>query len=356
MSSPKTHQRDSTPTLLRWRSLKRQSLAITTIVILCLLSFLVSGLPQSTSGSRSANRKPEEPARLSDAVSVQARGRGNPTINLSDGHQLLTSYVGPEELRLALEQNQAEPLSLASADFDEDGGPDLASGYGYDGRGIVTLLRGNVDSIYPNAPEAKQRQANGTFTAAPFLSPAQVFDAPVAADFIGAGDFDSDSHWDVVVASRTTKALYLLSGDGRGGFASPREIALPGVVTAMTTGEINRADGLTDLVIGVTGERGSQVLVFEGPEGALRAQPEVFDLPAPATSLALGQLDRDYTMDLAIAAGNQLLIVQGRDRKLSLEESLRAKVAPAVTSSRAWGASGSDHDASDALRYAGRNS
>ena len=257
-------------------------------------------------------------------------------INLNDGHDLLTSYVGSGELRSALEQNLAQPLSLASADFDEDGVPDLVSGYSYNGHGIVTLLRGNVDSIYPNAPEAKQRKADGTFTDAPFLSPAQVFDAPVAADFIGAGDFDADGHWDVVVASRTTKALYLLSGDGRGGFAYPREIALPGVVTAMTTGEVNRADGLTDLVIGVTGERGSQVLAFEGPNGALRAEPEGFELKAAATSLALGQLDNEYTMDLAIAAGNEVLILQGRDRKLSLGETQRAKVPTARFSSRSF--------------------
>src|SRR5207244_4906603 len=100
---------------------------------------------------------------------------------------------------------------------------------------IVTLLLGNVDSIYPNAPEAKQRKANGTFTDAPFLSPARVFGAPVAADFIGEGDFDGDSHWDVVIASRTRNALYLFSGDGHGGFASPAEIDLAGPVTALTT-------------------------------------------------------------------------------------------------------------------------
>src|SRR5207237_6723866 len=113
-------------------------------------------------------------ARLSDKVSVHASGRGNPTINLSDGHDLLTSYIGPDELRVALEQNLAQPLSLTSADFDEDGVPDLISGYAYNGRGILTLLRGNVDSIYPNAPEAQQRKSNGTFTYAPLLSPGQL--------------------------------------------------------------------------------------------------------------------------------------------------------------------------------------
>ena len=110
-------------------------------------------------------------ARLSATPTVQA-AHINPEISLQNGYDLLTTYTGPAELTKALEQNLAQPLSLASADFDEDGVPDLISGYSYGGRGIVTLLRGNIDSIYPNAPEAKQRKANGEFTDAPFLSPA----------------------------------------------------------------------------------------------------------------------------------------------------------------------------------------
>ena len=101
-------------------------------------------------------------ARLSHVATMKTKSRGNPTVQLLDGHDILTPYVGPRELRTALEKNQAEPLNLASADFDEDGTPDLVTGYSFAGRGIVTLMRGNVDAIYPNAPAAKQRRANGT--------------------------------------------------------------------------------------------------------------------------------------------------------------------------------------------------
>jgi hypothetical protein len=335
MHCPPIRLRSVPPKARLSRLPSRGPIAIVTILTFCLLPFLVHALVKTeTPKKQLADNQPQRLARLSETVSVHAAGRGKPTINLSDGRDVLTSYVGPDELRVALEQNQAEPLSLASADFDEDGVPDLVSGYSYNGRGIVTLLRGNVDSIYPNAPEAKARRAEGTFTDAPFLSPAGVFGSPVAADFIGAGDFDGDGHWDVLVASRTHNALYLLSGDGHGGFQPAQEIVLPGTVTAMTTGEINRADGLTDVVVGITNEQGSKVLVFEGPNGALKAQPEALPMPNTATSLALGQLDNSYEIDLAIAAGNELLVVHGRDRKLSLDESLRAKVPYAVTSSR----------------------
>src|SRR5215471_19209010 len=105
----------------------------------------------STAGLRSpaeAKKKGESErgahqlARLSEEVSIRAAGRGNPYINLGDGHDLLTQYEGENRLVTALESNQAKPLSLASADFDEDGVPDLASGYDGAGGGIVCLHRG----------------------------------------------------------------------------------------------------------------------------------------------------------------------------------------------------------------------
>ncbi|MFY9573185.1 MAG: FG-GAP-like repeat-containing protein, partial [Blastocatellia bacterium] len=275
-------------------------------------------------------------ATMSDEISVHAAGRGNPWINLDDGHELITSYSGPPEITQLLERNGARSFSLCSADFDEDGVPDLISGYAARNTGIITLIRGNVDSIYPNAPEAKQRRAKGIFTDAPFLSPAFVFGVPEAADFIGAGDFDADGHWDVVTAARGGYKLYLMSGDGKGGLRETKRIDLTGGVTAMVVGEINRRDGLNDVVVGVSGEQGAKVLVFEGAEGALRAKPETFDLRSEATSLALGQLDDSYEMDLAIAAGRELMIVHGRDRRLSLDQRRQAEVPEAFINSRSF--------------------
>ncbi|MEW6207232.1 MAG: FG-GAP-like repeat-containing protein [Acidobacteriota bacterium] len=264
---------------------------------------------------------PAKPAieldRLSDEVSLHAAGRGNPSISLSDGRELMTSYIGQDRLVEAIENNEARGLSLASADFDEDGVADLICGYGFAQEGVITLHRGNVDSIYPNSPEATHRKAEGALTDAPFLAPARVFALAEPADFIGAGDFDADGHWDVVAASRGGDKLLLLTGDGKGGLSESRQVELPDRVTAMVVGEINRRDGLDDVVVGVYCADGPKALVFEGPEGALRAKPEIFDMPDEVTSLALGQLDESYEMDLAIAAGHNLVIAHGRDRKLS---------------------------------------
>src|SRR2546428_1930952 len=229
MPYPPVRRQHLTRRLPSRRILKARTIALITILALCSIPFLARAFAKAKSNSTQHGKpQPAKLARLSETVSIHPAGRGNPTINLSDGHDLLTSYGGPDELRQALEENLAEPLSLASADFDEDGVPDLISGYAYNGHGIMTLLRGNVDSIYPNAPEAKQRKTNGTFTDAPFLSPAQITAAPVTPDFIGAGDFDADGHWDMVAASRARSSLFLFSGDGHGGFTTAQEVALSG--------------------------------------------------------------------------------------------------------------------------------
>jgi len=290
------------------------------------------GVFKAATSHSSVNRDPEANlARLSDEVTIRVTGSTNRRINLSDGHDVITSYVGPEQLVRPLEQDQAQPLSLASADFDEDGVRDLISGYALpDGSGIITLHRGNIDSIYPNAPEAKQRKAEGTFTESPFLSPAHVFALPVAPDFIGAGDFDADGHWDVVAASRKDKALYFLLGDGAGELGNVRRIGLPGFPTAMAVGDINRQDGLADVVVGISGGNGPNVMVFEGPEGVLGSKPEVFQMPAEVNSLALGQPAGGPSTGLAVAAGRELVIIGGRDRKLSMDMSQQAAIRDAT--------------------------
>src|SRR5437588_5598204 len=336
-------------------------LAVTIGLIQCFLLIRSRAASHASRGKQNtrSSQTTRERGRLSKPVALHAAGRGRPLMNLDDGHDLLTDYVGTNQtqtdsLRYAFQSGGARPLALASGDFDEDGVPDLLSAFtGSAGvppaSGFIILHRGNVDSIYPNTHEAEERKARGEFTDAPFLSPAIIFQVPTEPDFIGAGDFDADGHLDLVMAARGGNQLYWMRGDGHGGFGSTQVIELPGRVAAMTVGEINRRDGLADVVIGIdrsanAGSAGvppavdegaggtpaypAQLLVFEGPEGALKHEPETIALPAPATSLALGRLDDSYEMDLAVAAGNDLVIVHGRDRKLSIDEEERSKVAP----------------------------
>jgi beta-propeller repeat-containing protein/BACON domain-containing protein/all-beta uncharacterized protein/S-layer family protein len=299
------------------------------LAVVCVLALQLIAPQSLPSRSPSANETRAEQTNTRDRVSVRAASRGTTSINFSDGRDVLAGYVGPDELKQALEANRARPLSLCSADFDKDGVFDLVSGYAGPASGIITLHRGNVDSMYPNSPEAKQRRSEGAFTESPFLGPAQVFSVPEAADFLAAGDFDADGDSDVLAARRGGDKLYLLAGDGRGGFEPAKEIQLPGRLTTLIAGEINRRDGLIDVVVGVTTDGGPKALVFEGPEGVLRAEPEIFALPAEAVSMALGQLDEDFASDLVIATGREMMIVHGRDRKLSLGKESQSEVRAA---------------------------
>lgn len=281
-------------------------------LVLVLTFILITCLPPGTSLGNMEGAMQQ--AALSERISIRAAGRGNPYFNFKDGRDVVTAFSGPYELQQALKQNQLRQSTLASADFDEDGVPDLLSAYAGAGGGIITLYRGDINSIYPNSPEAKHLKAAGEFSGSPFLSPARIFALPEAADFVAAGDYDNDGHWDVVAAARGSEALHLLAGDGKGSFAVARQVDLPGRVTSLTSGEINRADGLADLVIGITAASGPEVMVFEGPQGALKHNPVAIGLEAGATALALGQLDEGYEIDLAVAAGDELMIVHGQDR------------------------------------------
>ncbi len=229
------------------------------------------------------------------------------------------------------------PLALASGDFDEDGMPDLLIGYASGDAGALKLRRGDIAAVYTgyrSTNSAAQETANE-----PFRGPEGGARLPVAPDFIGAGDFDADGHLDVAVADRGGERLYWLSGDGRGAFGAAQAIAIPGAVTAVAAGGINRPDGLADVIVAVNGEGGPQLLVFEGAEGALRREPEIFSLPSAASSVALGNFDDDGMGDLAAAAGERLLIIHGRDRRLSLDSGQQAAVAPAQIDERVFPAS-----------------
>jgi uncharacterized repeat protein (TIGR01451 family) len=263
-------------------------------------------------------------------VRVKTAGRGKKYANFSDGIDVNTRYAGEPQAEQALARNLAEPLALASADFDEDGVADLVSGYRSPTGGILTVHRGNVDAIYPNSPDAQQCKAAGDFIDSPFLSPAQLFVLSVAPDFLVTGDFDADGHTDILAAERGGDAQYLMAGDGHGRFAEARRVELGGRLTTLTAGEINRPDGLTDIVAGVVAPDGPEALVFESPAGAMRGEPERIKLPAEPTALALGQFDNDYAVDLVVGAGSEVLLVRGRDRKLSLDEAHRLDVPQAT--------------------------
>src|SRR5262249_49636938 len=93
-------------------------------VLLILVPALICIFSSSTlvgigvSANESSSNRLKAITQQADSVAVHAKGRGLPFINLGDGYDLPTTYTGPPELTQILEQDQAQPLALASADFD----------------------------------------------------------------------------------------------------------------------------------------------------------------------------------------------------------------------------------------------
>ena len=317
----------------------RRELVLTSSVIVVAMAMAQSAIllkARAFSGKTISRQTKTERTTLSESVIIRAEGRGNPVFNLSDGRAVITSYDGPEELSQALVSDEARGISLDSGDFDEDGVTDLISGYDFSRGGIITLMGGNNVSLQPNTSEAKERKQRDELSDAPFKGPARVFSVPVNPDFIGVGDFNGDGHLDIVIAARGGDCLHLLLGDGLGQFPSNRMIELGGSVSALIAGEINRRDGLIDVALAIRTSHGPELLVYEGPAGAFSCPPERTTLPAETTSLALGQLDAGPEIDIAVAAGNNLILVHGRDRGLSTVPEPGSEPPPARISTHSF--------------------
>jgi hypothetical protein len=63
------------------------------------------------------------------ALPAQTRNHNGPFVLLKEARLVNTRYFGDNLAAPALSGSSGKPLSLATADFDEDGGPGLAAGY-----------------------------------------------------------------------------------------------------------------------------------------------------------------------------------------------------------------------------------
>src|SRR6185295_2031850 len=95
------------------------------------------------------------------AITVHAAGRGKPYLNFSDGHSMQAFYRGESTLGNALQTNAARARSLASADFDRNGTPDVVAGYSFNGAGMITLQHGNPDAFAPSDDSVLVRMQQG---------------------------------------------------------------------------------------------------------------------------------------------------------------------------------------------------
>src|SRR5512143_1600462 len=123
---------------------------------------------------------------------------------------IVTRYSGPADLVAMFDQNAVQPLSLATADLDEDGISDVIAGYRTsDGTvGSLATQRGNTAALYPYSAEAHAQRAAAAFSDAPLLPDVTLTRLPEAPTFLVSGDFNGDGHADVLAAATGGQALY----------------------------------------------------------------------------------------------------------------------------------------------------
>jgi CSLREA domain-containing protein len=232
-----------------------------------------------------------------------------PLIKYQSGRGLQTENIENVLRSDGIDLAQTQPLALATDDFNGDGFPDLVCAYAlpYNG-GFLLIYYGDESAFAPQGGEALQNIIAQRFPT-PFRAVAviKLDDAP---DFLFTGDFDRDSRKDILTAAKNGQKLNFLVGDGHENFAA-ESISLPEGLTALTAGDKSLADGYADVIVGTSG---ANLLIFEAMTSILNQQPSVYQLPAAADSVVLGQLDDDSSTDLAVIAGGQIYLQHGGER------------------------------------------
>jgi uncharacterized protein YuzE len=190
-------------------------------------------------------------------------------------------------------------LDAAFVDVDRDGDLD-----------VILAVEGDVNRLYLNDGKARlswRREAFGS----------------VAHDteHVLSTDFNRDGFADVMFIAEDDQVHQLFLGDGKGGFTdASNRLPARSEGNGFAIGDLNR-DGLPDVVLGNSGERGQNFLWLNDA-----ARPGYFvdatrtHLPAvndATQDIALADLDGDNDLDMVVAnevPPNRLLLNDGRGR------------------------------------------
>jgi hypothetical protein len=172
------------------------------------------------------------------------------------------------------------PRSVAVGDFNQDGFQDLTT---IDEHHRVNVLLGNGVGGFGPAPGS-----------------------PYSGDMIylfsvAVGDFNQDTFQDLAIANDYTGgSVYLLLGDGEGGFAPGTPVPTGDSPRSVAVGDFNQ-DGFQDLATANEGSDNVSVLLGDGAGAFATAPGSPYSAGDGPESLAVGDFNQDGFQDLATA-------------------------------------------------------
>jgi hypothetical protein len=178
------------------------------------------------------------------------------------------------------------PHLLETADVDADGRPDAVLS-GHDDSRVAVLLS----------------DGRGAFEHAPG-SPFAAFDGAVKPHNHGlaVGDVDGDGSPDIVTVDQDRGRVVVLLGDGKGAFSRAPGSPLPvaGRPAAVVLGDTD-GDGVLDLVVPDFADGTLATWLGDGRGGFVAAGPAPAAVEDRPLFVALGDVDRDGALDVAVS-------------------------------------------------------
>ncbi|MES2680199.1 MAG: FG-GAP-like repeat-containing protein [Bacteroidota bacterium] len=188
-------------------------------------------------------------------------------------------------------------ISSTVDDFNNDGKPDIASANWGTG-GYVSILLGNGTGSFTNA----------------IGSPVFIGGFPISLKSIDAADFNTDGNKDLVVSDENQSKVYILLGNGSGGFTGSisTSVAVGSQPGGIKTGLFN-SDAFPDFV--VANGTGNSISVFLGTgTGSFTQAPNSpYSVGTWPQNIAAGNFNNDTFPDLVVnsSSTNSLSIFLG---------------------------------------------